>query len=168
MAQRARDRLVELLQHEVGLAHRARIARQGGDEGGVHHVLQRAAVLLRTRRRARQDQHRGACHVRVGDAGHRVRHPRPGGDQRHAEAAGELGVGVRHVDRGALVAHVDDADALGVQPHPGGHHVAAAQCEHAVNATGLEEAGDQRSGASVGDGRGGGAHGGSFGDEAGL
>jgi hypothetical protein len=84
--------------------------------------------------------------MRIGDAGHGVGHARPGGHQGHAQAAGQLGVGVRHVDRGALVAHVDDADALGVQPHPDRHDVPAAQGEHALDATRLEEAGDDGGG----------------------
>ena len=56
-------------------------------------------------------------------------------------------MGVRHVDGGTFVAHIDDADAFGVQPHPDRHDVAAAQREDPVHATGLQEAGDQRGGA---------------------
>ena len=34
-----------------------------------------------------------------------------GGYDGHAELAGEFGMGVRHMDRGAFVAHVDDSDS---------------------------------------------------------
>ena len=63
MAQRARDGLVQLLQRQRRFAHGARIARERAHEVGVHHVLQRAAVFLRARRRARQHQHAGARDV---------------------------------------------------------------------------------------------------------
>ncbi len=152
LPQRARHRLVELLRHQRRLAHGAGVARQRPHELDVRHVLQRAAVLLLLRRRARQHQHRGARHAGVGDAGHGVGDAGAGGDQRHAEPAGEVGVRMRHVDRGALVAHVDDADALGVEPHPDRHDVAAAQAEHPVDAARLQEAGDHRRGAVFGNG----------------
>ena len=147
----ARQRLVEFLQDQVGLAHGARVARERAHELGVQHVLQRATVLLRARRCAGQDQQRRTRGMRVGDPRHRVGHARPGSDQRHANAPTQLTVGMRHIDRGALVAHVDDANAFGIEPHPDRHDVAPAQREHAVNAARFEEARDQCGAAGVGD-----------------
>ena len=62
------------------------------------------------------------------------------------QPAGQVGMGVRHVDRGALVAHVDDADAFGVQPHPDRHDVPAAQPEHPVYAALFEKPRNHRCG----------------------
>ena len=78
----------------------------------------------------------------VGDRGDRVGHAGPGSDHRDAELAGQLGMGVRHVDGGALVAHVDDADAEPRDVVPDRLDVAALQAEHAVDAARLEEARD--------------------------
>jgi len=85
----------------------------------------------------------------VGDAGHGVGDAGPGGDQRDAEAAGQLGVRVGHVHGRPLVAHVHDADALGVGAHPQRHDVTAAEREDAVHAASLEEA-SRHSGGGVG------------------
>ena len=85
--------------------------------------------------------------MRVGDAGDGVGHARARGDQRDAEFAGQFGMRLRHVDGGALVAHVDDADAFRIEPHPDRHDVAAAQREHARDAAALQETGDQVGGA---------------------
>ena len=73
--------------------------------------------------------------TRVGDAG-------PGGDHGDAETAGKLGMRMRHVHGGALVAHVDDADALLRDVVPDRLDVAALQAEDAVDAARLEEARD--------------------------
>src|SRR4051812_19349390 len=48
-----------------------------------------------------------------------------------------------HVHRGPLVADIDDADALGVEPHPDRHDVAAAEREDALHATALQQARDE-------------------------
>ena len=50
---------------------------------------------------------------------------------------------LRHVDGGALVADVDDADAFRIEPHPDRHDVPATQREHALDATTLQETRDQ-------------------------
>ena len=141
-AVRTRDGLVQLLQRQRRLAHAARVTRDRTHEVGVDDILKRAAIFLRARRRSRQHQQRGLGDVRVRDAGHRVGHTRTGGDERDAELAAELAVRVRHVDGRALVAHVDDRDALGIDAHPHRHDVAAAQAENAIDAARLEEARD--------------------------
>ena len=46
---------------------------------------------------------------------------------------------MRHIHRGAFVAHIDDAYALGVRAHPNRHDVAAAQAEDAIDAACFEE-----------------------------
>ena len=51
-------------------------------------------------------------------------------------------MGVRHVDGGAFVAHVDDADALARHVVPDRLDVAALQAEDAVDAARLEKARD--------------------------
>ena len=56
--------------------------------------------------------------------------------------ARQLGMHVRHVDGRALIAHVDDADALCVNLHPQRHDVAAAESEHTVDAARGEKARD--------------------------
>ena len=114
---------------------------------GVVHILQTAAVLLRTGVAAREHQHGRARNMRVGDAGNGIGHSRASGDQRHAEFAGQFGMRLRHVDGGTLVADVDDADAFRIEPHPDRHDVAAAQREHARDATTLQETCDEVGGA---------------------
>jgi hypothetical protein len=47
------------------------------------------------------------------------------------------------VDGRALVADVDDADALSIEPHPVWHDMTAAQRKHARNAASLQEARDE-------------------------
>jgi hypothetical protein len=79
--------LVERLQHQVGVAHGARIAGQRRARIRCAPCPAARRGSPAARRCARQHQHRRARHVRVGDAGHRVGHARPGGDQGHPEAA---------------------------------------------------------------------------------
>ena len=78
----------------------------------------------------------------VGDAGHGVGHARPGGDHRHAEAAGDFRLRLRHVRRGAFVADVDDAESRRVGGHPDRHDMAAAQREEAFDPARREKGGD--------------------------
>ena len=80
-------------------------------------ALQRAQVVLRQRRAAADQQHRHALQVGVGHGRHAVGHARAGGGHGDAHAADKRGVRMRHVHRGAFVAHVDDAHAKLV---PGG------------------------------------------------
>ncbi len=75
----------------------------------------------------------------VGNAGHRVGQARPGGDQRDAEFAGQFRMRLSHVHGGAFVAHVNNLDALGIEPHPYRHDVAAAEREHTRDATPLQQ-----------------------------
>jgi len=132
--------LVELLQHQGRIAHGPRIARQRAHQVGMDDVLQRAAVLLRLRRHTGQHQHRRPGDMRVGNAGHRVGDAGPGRDQRHAETARHVAMRVSHVNRRALVTHVDDADAFGIEPHPDRHDVTAAQRKDRVDAARLQAA----------------------------
>ena len=81
--------------------------------------------------------------MRVGDAGDGIGHSRARGNQRHPEFAGQFGMRLRHVNRRALVADVDDADAFRIEPHPDRHDVPAAQREYARDATALQETCDQ-------------------------
>ncbi len=53
-----------------------------------------------------------------------------------------LVMGLRHVDGGPLVAHVDDLNALRVEAHPDRHDVAATEGKDALDAPGLEGPGD--------------------------
>ena len=114
----------------------------GGHQLGVHHVLQSAPVFLRQGRCAGNHQHRSAGHMRIGDAGHGVGDTRPGSDQGHAQRAGQLGLGMRHVHRGAFVPHVDDLNAMRVQRHPYGHDVAAAQTVNPCHTLAFDKSGN--------------------------
>ena len=71
--------------------------------------------------------------VCVGNAGHCISHSRARSDQGNTQSFCELGMGMRHVHGGALVAHVNDADALRIGAHPNRHDVAAAQGEDPVH-----------------------------------
>ena len=57
--------------------------------------------------------------------------------------SGQLGVSLGHVHRGPFVAHVDDADAMGVEAHPDRHDVAAAESEDALDPTFLQKRGQR-------------------------
>jgi hypothetical protein len=46
---------------------------------------------------------------------------------------------LRHVDSGAFVANVDDANSFRVKPHPDWHDVAAAERKDARHAAALQE-----------------------------
>ena len=142
VTQRTREGFVQLLQDERRFPDGAGVARDRANQIGVDDVLQRATVFLRARRQSRKHEHARARDVRICDAGHRIRHARPGRDQGNADVAAQCTVGVGHVHGGAFVAHVDDRDALRIESHPDRHDVAAAQPEHAIDAAPLEEAGD--------------------------
>ena len=150
-AERAGDGFVEFGGHARRIAHGAGVTGdRAHDLRGVH-VLQPAAILLRLRIAARQNEDRRARHMGVGDAGHGVGESGPGRDERHAEFACQFRMGLRHMDRRALVTHVDDADPLGVDAHPHRHDVAAAQSEDAFHAARFQHARDDRGGAVVRD-----------------
>ena len=146
-AEGARDRFIQLLQDQRRFAHGAGIARDGAHQLRVVHVLQAAAIFLRAGVAAREHQHGRTRNMRVGDAGDGIGHSRASRNQRHAEFTGEFGMRLRHVDGGTLVADIDDADAFRIEPHPDRHDVAAAQREHALDATTLQETCDQVGGA---------------------
>ena len=105
-------------------------------------VLQRTHIGLRARRAAADQQHRRPRQRGVGHGGDGVGDAGPGGHHGDAEVARQLGMGVRHVHGGALVAHVDDADALPGDVVPDRLDVAALQAENAVDAARLQEARD--------------------------
>ena len=69
----------------------------------------------------------------VRDRGDGVRDAGPGGHDRDRRLAGQLGVGVGHVDRGALVADVDDPDPAPRELVPDRLDVTALQAEHPVD-----------------------------------
>ncbi len=122
-------------------------------------ALQRAEVVLRHRWAAADQQHRHALEVGVGDGRHAVGDARAGSGHRNAHATRELRMCVRHVHRGALVAHVDDSHSELRQVVPDRLDVASLQAEHAVNAARDEEAGNDFSNAAVGRGGRGGSGG---------
>ena len=111
IAARARHRLVELAHDLLGDAQRPGRAGHRPQDVDVGDVLERTHVDLGARRAAADQQHRDARERGVRDRGDGVGHARAGGHHRDPERAGQLGMGMRHVDRGPLVAHVDDADA---------------------------------------------------------
>ncbi len=111
------------------------MARDRLHQPDVVHVLQRPAPLLRVWRHPGQHKQRRTRHVRVGNAGHGIGEAGACGHQRDAKIAGEFGMGLRHMYRGALVAHIDDADAFEIGAHPDRHDVAAAQREYAIHAS---------------------------------
>ncbi len=142
VAHGARDGLVEFAHHLLGDAGGARCPRHRPQDVDVGNVLQRAHIGLRSRRAAADQQHRcaGERGVRhggdgVGDAGPGSRH----GDAQHAS---EFGMGVRHMDGRAFVAHVDDADALARHMIPDRLDMAALQAEDAVDAARFEKTRD--------------------------
>jgi hypothetical protein len=142
VAHGARDGFVELTHHLRGDAGGARCPRHRPQDVDVGDVLQRAHIGLRARRAAADQQHRRAGERGIGHGGDRIGHARPGGRHGDAERAGQLRMGMRPVDRGALVAHVDDAEAAARHVIPDRLDVAALQAEDAIDAARLEEARD--------------------------
>jgi hypothetical protein len=111
----ARDGFVELAHHLRGDAGGARCPRHRPQDVDVGDVLQGAHIGLRARRAAADQQHRRTGERGIGHSGDRIGDARPGGRHGDAERAGQLRMGMRHVDRGTLVAHVDYADAAACQ-----------------------------------------------------
>ena len=142
VAHRARDRLVELADHLIGDAQRSRRPRHRTQDIDMRDVLQRPHVGLRARRAAADQQHRRARERGIGHGGDGVGDAGTRGRHRDAEAAGQLGMRMRHVHRGALVAHVDDADALLRDVVPDRLDVPALQAEYAIDAARFEKSRD--------------------------
>ena len=114
-------------------------------------ILQRPHVRLRTRCAAADQQHRRAGERGIGHRGYGVGYARPGRDHGDAEPPRELGMGVRHMHRGAFVTHVDDSDALPGDMIPDRLDVATLQTEDPIDATRLEKTRDPgRAGLLVG------------------
>jgi hypothetical protein len=144
VAEGARHRLIQLAYDLIGDAGGARIAADRLQQIDMRDVLQRPHIGLRARGAAADQQHRRAGERGVGHRGHTVGDAGPGGGHRHAEAAGQFGMGVRHMHRRALVAHVDDADAELRDMVPDWLDMTALQAEHAIDAAPLEETRDPR------------------------
>ena len=102
-------------------------------------VLQAAAVFLRTRVRSGDDKDGGSRDMRVGDPRHGVCHPRARGHESDAELARDFSMRLGHVHCRPFIAHVDDADAVGVKAHPDRHDVPAAEGKDALDATLLQK-----------------------------
>jgi hypothetical protein len=105
-------------------------------------VLQRPHVDLGSWRTAADHQNRYARDGGVGHCGDCVGDARAGGNHRDRGTASEFGMRVRHVDGGALVADIDDADAKPCGMVPDRLDVAALQTEHAVDPARFEETRD--------------------------
>ena len=63
------------------------------------------------------------------------------GDQRNTGLAGQAAVGISHVDRGSLVAHVNEIEAGVERGIEDRHDVVAGEGEHALAAEALERLG---------------------------
>ena len=143
MTQSTGYRFVQFLQHQSGVAHAACIAGDAGHHLGVVQVLQSPAVVLRGGRGAREHQHTGTGHMRIGNAGDGVGHTRSCGHQCHTQAVRQFGFCMGHVNSGTFIAHIDETDAVGVQAHPNRHDVTAAQSIDPFNALADQKPGDQ-------------------------
>ena len=142
IAHRPRHRLVELAHHLLGDAGGARRARHRPQNIDVRDVLQRTHIGLRARRATADQQHRRARERGIGHGRDRVGHARTGRHHGHAEPAGELGMGMRHMNRGAFVPDIDDANAAPGDMIPDRLDVAALQTEDAIDAALREKARD--------------------------
>ena len=142
VARGGRIRLVEIAQHVVGEAQRARHARDRPHDVDVRDALQWTEIVLRDGRAAADQQHRDALELRVGHRGHAVGDAWTGGDHRDADAATERRVRLRHVNGSAFVAHVDDAHAALAELVPDRLDVPALQAEHAIDAARDQEVDD--------------------------
>src|SRR5579863_2925115 len=79
----------------------------------------------------------------IGDTGNRIGHARARRHQCDTQFAGQFGMGLSHVNGGAFVTYVNDADSLRVKSHPDRHDVSAAEGKYALDAALLEEARDE-------------------------
>ncbi len=136
------DGLVQLADDLIGDARRPRLTRHRAQDVDMRDVLKRAHIGLRTRGAAADQQHRRAGERGVGHRRDGVGHARPGRDHGDAERAGQLAMSVRHMHGGALVADVDDADALACDMVPDRLDVPALKAEDAVDAALLQKARD--------------------------
>ena len=87
IAKGAGNALVELADHLIGDAKRARLARHGPQDIDVGNVLQRAHIGLRARGAAADQQNRRPGERGVGDRRDRVGDARTGRHHRDAEFA---------------------------------------------------------------------------------
>ncbi len=143
IAASSREGLVEVPQHVVSDAQRARRAGDRTHDIRVGDSLQRAEIVLRARRAAADQHDRHAFELRVGHRGDAIGDARARGHHRDADATRQNGMRVRHVHRRAFVAHVDDAHSALAELVPDRLNVAALQAEHAVGAAGEQEIDDE-------------------------
>jgi hypothetical protein len=79
----------------------------------------------------------------IGNTCHSVGDPGASGHQGHAQTSSEFCMGMRHIHRSALIAYVNDTNTLGIEPHPDGHDVSAAEGKHPINLAGFKKSCDQ-------------------------
>jgi hypothetical protein len=108
----------------------------------VVHLLEAAAQVLRGHVAAGDRQHRRVGVGGIGYTRQSVGGPRPGGDDRNTETAGEAGVGVGGVSRRLLVAHVDDPDPFTDTAVDDRKDVPTGEHEHGVDALALQRLGE--------------------------
>jgi len=109
----------------------------------VCNPLERAHVILSARWTTADEQDWYAFQLGVGNGGHTIGHTRPGGGEHNTELAGKDRVGVRHMDGGTLVAHIDDAHTALGELIPDQLDMAALQTEHPVDTSGNEKVDDK-------------------------
>jgi hypothetical protein len=109
----------------------------------VCNPLERAQVILGARWTTADEQDWYAFQVRVGNGGHAIGHTWPGGGEHDTELARKNRVGVRHMDGGTLVTHIDDAHTTLGELIPDQLDMAALQTEHPIHTSGNEKVDDQ-------------------------
>ena len=136
---RVANRQLDVLGNPMGLIDGVGVLGDGPNHADVIHLLERAAAQVLERTLTAEDEDRRVGAPGIGDAGDAVGHARAGGDGRHADRP-RLAArpGIRGVDGGLLVAHVDDLDALVEAAVVEGHDVAARKREDDLDAGLLE------------------------------
>ena len=126
------ERLVDRGAHLVGPVLGPGALGDRGEQQRVVDLLQAARAPAVIRRPAAQHDHRGPVEVRRGDRADAVRHPRAGGEDRQAGAAGEPRRRLGREHRGLLVPDVDQAHRrVGLdRPVVEGEHMPAGEGEH--------------------------------------
>ena len=136
------DGLGDVMAERFGRRCRPRRLGDGLGHVGLAQLLEAAAAELPGRGVAGQQHHRQFRAERGEQRADRVGVSRPAGDQCDAGLSGEAAVGVRHVHRSGLVAHMDEVEAGiegGVEDR---HDVIAGQREDAARAEPAQRLGD--------------------------
>ena len=107
-----RHRLVEFANNLLRDAQGARRSRDRPQDVDMWNVLQRAHIGLRPRCAATDQQHRRSRQRRISHGGNGIGDARSRGRHGDAKAPGQLRMRMCHVDGGAFVTHVDDANVL--------------------------------------------------------